>query len=74
MIVIAYVDVSIAQSLQLILQQPSCHVELTFLDPLHDEQKNRRELARLTKQAISHQLALSIVCKGPEKSFDLPIE
>lgn len=72
--VTAYVDVSIAQSLQLILQQPSCHVELTFLDPLHGEQKNRRELARLTEQAISHQLALPIVRKGPEKSFDLPIE
>lgn len=70
----AYVDVSIAQSLQLILQQPSCHVELTFLDPLHGEEKNRRELARLTEQAISHQLALPVMRKGLEKSSDLPNE
>ncbi len=70
----AYVDVSITQSLQLILQQPSCHVELNFLTPLQGEEKNRRELARLTEHAISHQLALPVVRKGPEKSSDLPIE
>ncbi len=72
--VTAYVDVTITQSLQLILQQPSCHVELTFLVPLHGEEKNRRELARLTEQAISHQLALPVVRKGLEKSSDLPSE
>ncbi len=72
--VTAYVDVTIAQSLKLILQQPSCHVELTFMDPLHGEEKNRRELARLTEQAISHQLTLPVVRKGLEKSSDPPGE
>lgn len=72
--VAAYLDVSIAESLQLILQQPSCHVELTFLDSVHGGKKNRRELARFTEQAISRQLALPVVRKEPEKSSDLPSE
>jgi len=69
-----YVSVSLLGSLRQILQQPWINVELIFPDPVNSNGKNRRELARITEQAIANALSLPIPHKVPGKSSYPPIE
>ncbi|TDI76852.1 MAG: 1-acyl-sn-glycerol-3-phosphate acyltransferase [Betaproteobacteria bacterium] len=69
-----YVSVSLLGSLRRILQQPWINVELIFPDPVNSNGKNRRELARITEQAIANALSLPIPHKVPGKSSYPPIE
>lgn len=55
-----YVDISLYDSLQKILQQPWIDVELTFSDPVSSIGKNRRELARSTEKVIANALSLPL--------------
>lgn len=71
---VAYVNVTILESLKLILKHPTIQAELFFLKPIHCINKNRRELARLSEQAISETLQLAVMRKIPGKSSDLPSE
>ncbi|WP_297745072.1 lysophospholipid acyltransferase family protein [Nitrosomonas sp.] len=71
---VAYANITIIQSLKQILEQPFIQAELYFLDSITSDDKNRRELARLSEQAISETLQLSVVRKAPERSADLPVE
>lgn len=68
----AYVDSSLVVSLKQILSQTRIDVELTFTDPIPCTGKNRRELARLSEQAIANALSLPIPHKEPQKPSDLP--
>ncbi len=56
----AYIDSSLVSSLKKILSQPRIDVELSFTDPISCHGKNRRELARLSEQAIANALSLPI--------------
>lgn len=71
---VAYVNVTIVESLRHILQQPAIKAELIFLERISCTGKNRRELTRLSEHAISEALQLPVVRKRPEKPSDLPIE
>lgn len=70
----AYVNITILESLKLILEQPTIRVEISFLDSIRCKDKNRRELARLSEHAISEALQLSVVRKVPEKHVGPPTE
>lgn len=70
----AYIDPSLVLSLQKILSLASIDAELTFNQPIPCGMKNRRELARLSEQAIASTLALPIVHMEVEKFSDLPNE
>lgn len=71
---VAYVDLTIVESLRRILKQPTINAELFFLDPISCNGKNRRELIRLSEHAIAEALQLPVVRKKPEKLSDLPSE
>lgn len=71
---VAYVNVTILESLQLILNQSAIKTELIFLPPINCKDRNRRELARLSEHAISEALHLPVARKVPEKLSDLPGE
>jgi 1-acyl-sn-glycerol-3-phosphate acyltransferase len=70
----AYIEPSLILSLQRILSQTSIDVNLTFNLPIQCGMKNRRELARLSEQAIADTLTLPIVHKEAEKLSGLPDE
>jgi len=70
----AYIEPSLVLSLQRILSQTSIEVNLTFNQPIQCGTKNRRELARLSEQAIADTLVLPIVHKEAEKLSGLPGE
>ncbi|MDO8894329.1 1-acyl-sn-glycerol-3-phosphate acyltransferase, partial [Nitrosomonas sp.] len=70
----AYIEPSLVLSLQRILSQTSIEVNLTFNQPIQCGAKNRRELARLSEQAIADTLVLPIVHKEAEKLSGLPGE
>ena len=70
----AYVDPSLLLSLQKILSLTSVNAELTFTPLIPCGMKNRRELARLSEQAIADVLSLPIVHKEPEKLSGLANE
>ncbi len=70
----AYIEPSLVLSLQRILSQISIDVNLTFNRPIQCGMKNRRELARLSEQAIADTLTLPIPHKKAEKLSDLPGE
>lgn len=70
----AYIEPSLVLSLQRILSQTRIDVNLTFNQPIQCGMKNRRELARLSEQAIADILALPIVHKEAEKFSGLPDE
>lgn len=70
----AYIDPSLILSLQKILSQTSIDAELTFNQPIPCGMKNRRELARLSEQAIASALSLPIMHMEVEKFSDLPNE
>ena len=70
----AYIEPSLILSLQRILSQTSIDVNLTFNLPIQCGMKNRRELARLSEQAIADTLMLPIVHKEAEKLSGLPDE
>ncbi len=66
----AYIDPSLVLSLKQILRQPRIDVQLTFNDPIQCGEKNRRELARLSEQAIANALSLPIPHRESEKLSD----
>ncbi|ALQ50867.1 lysophospholipid acyltransferase family protein [Nitrosomonas ureae] len=70
----AYIESSLVLSLQKILSQTRIDAELTFNLPTSCGTKNRRELARLSEQAIADTLSLPIAHKKVEKLSDLPGE
>ncbi|MDE2388641.1 MAG: 1-acyl-sn-glycerol-3-phosphate acyltransferase [Betaproteobacteria bacterium] len=70
----AYIDPSLILSLQKILSLTSIDAELTFNQPISCGMKNRRELARLSEQAIASTLSLPIVHMEVEKFSGLPNE
>lgn len=70
----AYIEPSLVLSLKKILNQPRIDAIVTFNDPIACGMKNRRELARLTEQAIAAALAIPIAHKEAEISHDLPVE
>ncbi|MBS0588860.1 lysophospholipid acyltransferase family protein [Nitrosomonas sp.] len=70
----AYIDPSLILSLKKILSLTSIDAELTFNQPIPCGMKNRRELARLSEQAIASALSLPIVHMEVEKFSGLPNE
>ena len=68
----AYTDISLMTSLQKILSQSSINAVLDCSEVIHSEEKNRRELARLSEQAIANSLSLSSYHKESEKPSYLP--
>lgn len=62
----AYIDSSLAISLQKILSQPQIDAELTFIDPIDTIGKNRRELARLAEYAIADTLSITVAHRNLE--------
>lgn len=70
----AYIDPSLIASLQKILRLTSIDAELTFNPPISCGMKNRRELARLSEQAIASALSLPIVHMEIEKLSGLANE
>jgi 1-acyl-sn-glycerol-3-phosphate acyltransferase len=69
-----YVDITMAESLRRILEEPWIDVELIFAEPISSVEKNRRELARGAEHAIASALSLPLPHKAPEKSSDPPNE
>ena len=70
----AYGDSSLVVSLQKILSQTRIDAELTFNEPISCGTRNRRELARLSEQAIADTLSLPMVHMKAEKLSGLPNE
>ncbi|MDR4518777.1 MAG: 1-acyl-sn-glycerol-3-phosphate acyltransferase [Nitrosomonas sp.] len=68
----AYTDISLITSLKKILSQTRIDAVLNSNDAIHSEGKNRRELARLSEQAIANSLSLSSYHKESEKPSYLP--
>ena len=66
----AYTDPSLVLSLKQILRQPRIDVTLTFNAPIQCSGKNRRELARLSEQAIANALLLPVPHRESEKLSD----
>ncbi|MCC6916840.1 lysophospholipid acyltransferase family protein [Nitrosomonas sp.] len=71
---VAYVSVTMLQSLIQILAEPEIRVELIFKEPVSGADRNRRELARLAEKAIARTLSLNIRHMAPEIPSDLPVE
>jgi 1-acyl-sn-glycerol-3-phosphate acyltransferase len=71
---VAYVSVSILQSLMQILAEPEIKVKLIFGELIPGTGRNRRELARLAEKAIAQTLSLSVIRTAPETPSDLPVE
>jgi 1-acyl-sn-glycerol-3-phosphate acyltransferase len=69
-----YAESSLIVSLQKILSQTRIDAELTFNAPISCGTRNRRELARLSEQAIADTLSLPIVHMKAEKLSGLPGE
>ena len=70
----AYIDSSLATSLQKILSQPQIDAELTFIDPIDTIGKNRRELARLSEHAIADTLSITVAHRELGKFSGPPSE
>lgn len=70
----AYVNHSLLFSLRQILSQTRIDAELTFIDPIDTDEKNRRELARLSEQAIANALSLPVARMVPGKFSGLRVE
>ncbi|SFK52397.1 lyso-ornithine lipid acyltransferase [Nitrosomonas aestuarii] len=68
----AYTDTSILASLRKILNQSCLEAILNFNDAILCEGKNRRELARLSEQAVASSLSLSTYHNESEKPSYLP--
>lgn len=68
----SYADVSLVISLQKILSQPRIEAILAFNEAIYCEGINRRELARLSEQAIANSLSLPTYHKESEKPSYLP--
>jgi len=70
----AYINPSLLFSLQQILSQTRIDAELSFLEAITTEGKNRRELARLAEHAIANALSLPVAHREPGKFSGLPAE
>lgn len=65
-------NMSFARSVFLLLAEREIAAELTFLDPIPPDGRDRRELARLSEQAVATALGVPIVRKGPGKPSGPP--
>jgi len=64
----AYVDnMSFADSLFRILNEPDLEAEITYLEPLPVHGRSRRELAVLAEKAIANALNLTVPCRKSDK-------
>jgi len=70
----AYIDSSLLSSLRQILSQTRIDVDVTFLKPIASSGKNRRELARVSEQAIANALSIAVSYREPGKFSGLPNE
>jgi 1-acyl-sn-glycerol-3-phosphate acyltransferase len=68
----AYTDISLVASLKKILNQTRINAVLDCSEAIQSEGKNRRELARLSEQAITSSLSLSSYHNESEKPSYLP--
>jgi 1-acyl-sn-glycerol-3-phosphate acyltransferase len=69
----AYVDnMSFADSLFRILDEPELEAEITYLEPLPVQGRSRRELAALAEKAIASALNLAAPGRKPGKPADPP--
>lgn len=68
----AYTDISLVTSLRQILRQPHIEAVLNCNEPIHSAEKNRRELARLSEEAINQNLSQSAYHSESEKPSYLP--
>jgi 1-acyl-sn-glycerol-3-phosphate acyltransferase len=58
-------NMSFASSVFLILAEREIAAEVTFLEPISAEGRDRRELARLSEQAVAAALGVPVARKGP---------
>ena len=68
----AYTDISLLTSLRQILRQPCIEGVLNCGEPIHSAGKNRRELARLSEEAITQCLSQPAYHNATEKPAYLP--
>ncbi|GAO36493.1 hypothetical protein SCT_1900 [Sulfuricella sp. T08] len=69
----AYVDdMSFADSLFRILNEPELVAEIAYLELLPVQGRSRRELAALAEQAIANALSLTAPCRKSDKPVDPP--
>lgn len=69
---VAYVEISIVESLMQIINQSEIKAELIFEAAIACGGKNRRELARMAEWSIAQALSLDIIRTVPEKPSGLP--
>ncbi len=69
-----YTEASLAVSLKKILSQTRIDATLTFIEPIDSYDKNRRELARLSEQAIANTLSITVAHRELGKFSDPPTE
>lgn len=69
---VAYVGISIVQSLLRILDQPQVEAALIFGPAIVCASRNRRELARLAEHTIAEELAIEIRRMADETASGLP--
>jgi 1-acyl-sn-glycerol-3-phosphate acyltransferase len=70
----AYVDnMSFADSLFRILDEPELEAEITYLEPLPVQGRSRRELAALAEKAIASALNLATPCRKAGKPVCPPV-
>lgn len=62
-------NMSFARSVFLMLAEREIEAEVTFLEPIPANGRDRRELARLSEQAVAAALGVEVVRKGPGTPF-----
>ena len=68
----AYTNISLVASLRKILHQPRIEAVLNCNEPIYSAEKNRRELARLSEEAINFSLSQPAYHNESEKPSYLP--
>ncbi|SEQ76871.1 1-acyl-sn-glycerol-3-phosphate acyltransferase [Nitrosomonas sp. Nm51] len=68
----AYTDISLAASLRKVLCQPRIEAVLNCNAPIYSAEKNRRELARMSEEAINRNLSQPAYHSESEKPSYLP--
>lgn len=65
-------DMSFARSVFMIIAEREIAAEVTFLEPIPAAGRDRRELARLSEEAVAAALGVPIARKGPGTPSDPP--
>ena len=66
-------DMSLLQSILLLVAQPEVHAQVFFAPPIATAQRKRRELARESEQAIATALGLEVAHRTPGTGGGLPV-